>query len=71
MLVKTADRFAQTSLALYGREGTFATSVDSEEDMELIAQAFERLGCLVLCEPLRRQVRVTASMRAEGVGSRG
>lgn len=59
MLSRTAERFAETSLAIYAHEGTFATGVDSEDEIEPVAQAFERLGCVVQREPLRLRIKVT------------
>ena len=59
MSPRTASRFAETSLALYGSRGPFATGVDAEEDLETVAEAFERLGCDVEREPLRFRVKVT------------
>ena len=63
MLLQTATRFAETSLALYAKEGTFATGVDDDVEMEAVARAFERLGCTVVREPLRFRVKVTAPPR--------
>lgn len=65
VLPKTAIRFAETSLALYAQEGTFATGVDDEQELETVAEAFERLGCTVVREPLRYRVQVTVP-RHEG-----
>lgn len=59
MLPKTALRFAETSLALYANEGTFATGIEDDDEMEAVAEAFERLGCTVVREPLRFRVQVT------------
>ena len=60
MLPNTAVRFAEASLALYAAEGTFSTGVEGDDEMEPVAQAFERLGCTVIREPLRFRVKVTA-----------
>jgi hypothetical protein len=64
MLAHTATRFAESSLALYAHEGTFATGVDSEDEIEPIAQAFEQLGCRVEREPLRLRLKVTVGDQA-------
>ncbi len=61
MLPQTAHRFAESSLAIYGREGRFSVSITSEEEVEPIAQAFEELGCTVIREPFRLRLVVTCS----------
>ena len=60
MLPKTATRFAETSLALYAAEGTFSTRVENETEMEEVARAFELLGCVVIRQPFRASLKVTA-----------
>lgn len=67
MLPQTATRFAESSLALYAHEGTFATGIDDEELIEPIAKAFENLGCVVVREPLRLRLRVTV---VQGLGEK-
>lgn len=71
MLNRSADRFAETALSLFSKEGTFAIGVESEEEIEPIAEAFERLGCWVAREPLRYRVKVTspAAMLASSIFS--
>lgn len=63
MTAHTAERFAQSSLALYGDEVDFSMGVDDEDDVEEVARAFERLGCAVQREPLRLRVVVRVSPR--------
>lgn len=43
----TATRFAEISLNLFRREGTFRIEVPADDDFELTATAFEARGCAV------------------------
>ena len=59
MVSDSAKRFAQISINLFAHEGTFRIEVPDGEDIERIAQEFERVGCGVERETHCRCLVVT------------
>jgi hypothetical protein len=63
MVSDSAKRFAQISINLFAHEGTFRIEVPNGEDIERIAQEFERVGCAVERETHYRCLVVTTPSR--------
>lgn len=54
----TAQRFAETSIRLFQSEGTFHIDVPEDMSFEEVTAAFEKMGCRVDREPMRRRLTV-------------
>jgi hypothetical protein len=59
-----ATRFTDTMLRLYGHERSFEVGLQSEQELQAVAQAFVRRGCSVERDPMRLSLIVAAEGRA-------
>lgn len=68
MVSDLASRFAEVSLRLYGHESAFDIVVDANQDFEAVARAFERQGCTVARNEVRRSLSVACPEREGALG---